>query len=161
MVLTVPFEGFADTVKRLFEGKVAFLSSVGRYTVVTAGDPGTGTLVRSDVLLSKEEAEKSLKRAGFEVIAGIWHDKGAEQNALWVAAVAYHSSEVTPGLWIETYDSEPTKGQVLTDLYDEFCQNGEIDDLPLDDFVRSANANIVILSPENQAAMAQRLRGGG
>ena len=159
--MTVPFEGFAVAVRRTFGGKIAFLGSVGRYTVVTAGDPTTGTLVRSDALMSKEDATKALAKAGIEVAEGTWSDKGVEDSALWVAAVAYRSSEAMPGLWIETYDTEPTKGQVLTDLYDEFCENGEIDDLPLDDFVRSAQANIVILSPESQAAMAQRLRSGG
>lgn len=160
MVLTIPFEGFAEAVSRTFGGKVTYVGCLGRYTVVTAGDSATGTIYRSDVLISKEDVCASLKKAGFEVFVGIWRDNVVEQTALWVAAVAYRSSEASPGLWIETYDSEPTKGQVLTDMYDEFCENGEIDDLPLDDFVRNANANVVILSPESQSAMAQRLRGG-
>lgn len=161
MVLTVPFEGFAKAVRDTFGGSVAYLSSIGRYTVATAGDCAKGVLIRSDVLMSMEEAANLLKAAGLNVANGVWRDRGVEEHALWVAAIAYHSSQSMPGLWIETYDSEPTKGQVLTDMYDEFCENGEVDDLPLDDFVRAANANIVILSPENQAAMAQRLRGGG
>lgn len=161
MILTVPYEGFTEAVTRTINGKVIYVGSSGRYTVLTAGDVASGTLVRSDTLASKEEATAALRQAGFVVIEGVWRDKGIEQSGLWVAAVAYRSTGETPGLWIETYDSEPTKGQVITDMYDEFCTNGEIEDIALDDFVRAARANIVILSPKSQAAMAQRLRGGG
>ncbi len=156
MVLTVPFEGFADALKSHPGAKVAYVTTHGSRTVVTAADPQTGAIVRCHAQGSAAEVKATLEKAGVTVQVGIWGDRSEDPGALWVAAVAYKSEEDTPGLWVDTYESKPTTGQVLSEFYEEFRETGEVGDVSMEEFIRLADPNVVVLSPEEQAAFARR-----
>jgi hypothetical protein len=159
MVLTVPFEGFAEALRAHSSVKVAYATTQGGRTVVTALDPSTGAVVRCQTPLAPPEAKAALGQAGIEVREGSWGDGSDIPQALWVAAVAYKSDEDTPGLWVDTYESKPTTGQVLAELYEEFRETGEVGDVSLEEFIRLADPNVVVLSPEEQAEFSRRSHG--
>ena len=154
MVLTVPFEGFVEALRAHSGAKVAYVASLGGRTGVTALDQATGILVRSSTSLGVQEARQTLEGSGVTVREGAWG-----RSAQWVAAVAYKSAEETPGLWVDTYETKPTTGQVLAELYEEFRETGEVGDVSLEEFIRLADPNVVLLSPEEQAEFAQRGHG--
>jgi hypothetical protein len=159
MVLTVPFEGFVEALRAHSGAKVAYVASLGGRTGVTALDQATGILVRSSTSLGVQEARQTLEGSGVTVREGAWGDWADLPQALWVAAVAYKSAEETPGLWVDTYETKPTTGQVLAELYEEFRETGEVGDVSLEEFIRLADPNVVLLSPEEQAEFAQRGHG--
>jgi hypothetical protein len=156
VVLTVPFEGFAEAMKSQPGARVAYVSTLGSRTMVTAGDPGSGAVVRAFASLSPSDVRASLEKAGVTVREGTWGDRPDDPGPLWVAAVAYKSEEDTPGLWVDTFESKPTTGQVLAELYEEFRETGEIGDVSMEEFIRLADPNVVVLSPEEQAEFARR-----
>lgn len=156
MVLTVPFEGFAAAAKAHGGVKMAYVTTSGSQTVVTAHDPTSGTIVRSHVREPQAAVRKRLEAAGMTVGEGLWGDRSEDPAALWVAAVAYRSEEPMPGLWVDTFEDEPTKGQVLQEMYEEFRASGEADDVTLEEFIELANTNVVILSPDRQAEFARK-----
>lgn len=156
MVLTVPFEGFADALKSHPGAKVAYVTTHGSRTVVTAADPQTGAILRCHALRQPGEVKSILEKAGVTVQEGMWGDRSEDPGALWVAAVAYKSDSDTPGLWVDTYESKPTTGQVLAELYEEFRETGEVGEVTMEEFIRLADPNVVILSPEEQAEFARR-----
>lgn len=159
MVLTVPFEGFADALKAHSNAKVAYLSTAGSRTVVTALDPQSGVLVRASAATTLAEARTALEGAGIQVKEGAWGESAELPQALWVAAVAYKSGEDSPGLWVDTYETKPTTGQVLAELYEEFRETGEVGETSLEEFIRLADPNVVLVSPEQQAEFARRSHG--
>lgn len=156
MVLTVPFEGFAEAMKSLPGARVAYVSTLGSRTVATACDPSSGASVRAFATMPLSEARAALESAGVTVRDGTWGDRPDDPGPLWVAAVAYKSEENSPGLWVDTYEAKPTTGQVLAELYEEFRETGEVGDVSMEEFIRLADPNVVILSPEEQAEFARR-----
>ena len=149
MVLTVDFDGFAEATKSLTGGKDAFLAPMGGGCSLTSASADKGVIVRSSCALSLEEATSKLEAAGITVRRGAWSEGSTDaQQALWVAAVAYKSGEDSPGLWVSTYQEKPTTGEVLALLYDEFRETGDVGELPLEEFLRLAEPNVVILSPD-------------
>ncbi len=156
MVLTVPFEGFIAAAKSHGGGKTAFVSTYGSQTVVTAFDTASGTIVRSHAREPLANVRQKLEKGGLTVQEGHWGDRSEDPAALWVAAVAYKSGEGSPGLWVDTYEDEPSKGHVLQLMYEEFRESGEAHDVPLDEFIEQASPNVVILSPDQQAEFARK-----
>lgn len=157
MVLRVPFEGFAESARKHANSSEAFVSPLGSGSLVTAADPEKGVLMRAESGLAVDEARKLLSAAGMSVYDGCWGGSAdGSAAALWVGAVAYKSNEDTPGLWVETFESKPTTGQVLSALYDEFRASGDVGEIPLEEFIRLCDPNVVILGPEEQADFAAR-----
>lgn len=64
----------------------------------------------------------------------------------WVAVVAYRSEEEIPGIWVDAYASQPSAGEVLTDIYNEFFEEGDLGTLTFDDFERLAKPHVLVLS---------------
>ena len=166
MILRVDFDQFPQTVKRLLSGNSAYVSANGKGALASAADPKTGLLVVTRSEGGTEELTKSLEDQGMEVFQGSWSLDGSDTSAgmesasLYVAAVAYASEEPKPGLWIDAYQEEPTLGQVMRSMYDEFMANGEVPpDISLEEFIRLANPNVVILSPEQLAGYAEGKEG--
>lgn len=159
MVLNVPFEGFAEAMRAHTGAQAAFLSTLGIQTVVTAADPAKGVILRSSARMPLAAARAALESAGVKVHEGSWGEVADGGAPLWVAAVAYRSSEDTPGLWVDTFETKPTTGQVLSELYEEFRETGEVGDVSMEEFIRLADPNVVVLSPEEQAEFARRTRG--
>lgn len=143
-------------MKSLQGARAAYVSTLGSRTVVTACDPASGAVVRCFATVSLSEARSTLEAAGVTVREGTWGDRPDDPGPLWVAAVAYKSEEDSPGLWVDTYESKPTTGQVLGELYEEFRETGEVGDVSMEEFIRLADPNVVILSPEEQAEFARR-----
>ena len=156
MVLTVPFEGFIEAAKSLPGARTVYVSTFGSRSVVTAADATTGAIVRSHADKPLADVRSLLEKAGLTVHEGLWGDRSEDPGALWVAAVAYKSEEDTPGLWVDTFETKPTTGQVLSELYEEFRETGVVGNLPLEEFIRLCDPNVVILSPEDQAEFSRR-----
>ncbi|MCH7904467.1 MAG: hypothetical protein IH944_07860 [Armatimonadetes bacterium] len=149
MVLTVDFDGFAAATKSLTGANQAFVSPMGNGCSLTSAGTEKGLIVRSTTPLSMADAITQLKTAGIAVERGAWSEGSTDaQQDLWVAAVAYKSGEDSPGLWVSTYQEKPTTGEVLAALYEEFRETGDVGELPLEEFLRLAEPNVVILSPD-------------
>lgn len=159
MVLTVPFDGFIKAALSLPGAKNAYVSTFGSRVVVTAADASTGAIVRSHADRPLAEVRSLLEKAGLTVGEGLWGDRSDDPGALWVAAVAFKSEEDTPGLWVDTYETKPTTGQVLAELYEEFRETGVVGNMALEEFIRLSDPNVVILSPEDQAEFARKSHG--
>jgi hypothetical protein len=163
MILRVGIDQFPQTVKRLMSCNHAYLAPSGVRTTVSAADHKSGTLILSSVETPVEETKKTLEDAGMEVFEGSWSVDGADESngaagsALYVAAVAYASEDSKPGLWIDSYPEEPTLAQVMRAMYDEFMADGEVPaDVSLEEFIRLANSNVMILSPDQLSSFAER-----
>jgi len=153
MILQVPFEQFASTVKRVLKQKEVFVTSRGNTALATSASDDRNTVVASASLFSLAEARTQLEKEGLQVFDGSWHtdglvDLGSDQEAPFVAAVAYVSEEHTPGLWIDAYPSLPTHITVLKALYEEFRQTGQVADVTFEEFVRMAKPTVVVTTPE-------------
>lgn len=153
MVLRVEFEHFHDTAKRMLPNAAAYVSAAGAASVVSAADPKSQTLLVSHAQLSQAETEAKLRELGMEVFSGSWSLDAAGftegSGACFVAAVAYASEEQKPGLWIDAYAEKPELADVMRAMFDEFKANGEVpEETSLEEFIRLANPNVVILSPE-------------
>ncbi len=161
MILRVPFEGFADAVRRCTSGEEAYVTNRNGLVWATAGEPGKGIIVAAAADVAPEEARKRLKDAGLMVHDGSWRESDSdasleEGGQTHVAAVAYRSGEPSPGLWMDAFPSPVTQSQVLRAMYEEMVQNGEIDEVGFEEFVRVAEPNVVVLSPEEVAAYAAK-----
>lgn len=153
MILHVDFEHFASTVARLLESKEAFLYDQSGTIAVSAAHPDrkiiVGSTLRGDVL----EVRGTLENAGFTVFEGEWGESGEwpsdrmVEEPVYVAAIAYHSREKTPGLWVDAFPALPSTATALRAFYDELESNGEIAEVSFEEFVRAANPNVVILGP--------------
>ncbi|MDX2065383.1 MAG: hypothetical protein SFX74_06540 [Fimbriimonadaceae bacterium] len=161
MTLQVPFEDFPATIKRLLGLSDAYLKAHPRGTLITAALPEGRIIVAAVADVTMRQAEHILERQGVTAWAGGWSSEGVldaefvTSRRPYVAAVAYRTEEDRPGLWVDAYDDEPTELQVLEYMHREFVHTGQIDDLPFDDFLKLAQANVVCLSPdeiENYAA---------
>ena len=151
MVLTVPIDDFAEAVKRHTSGNDAYLAVVGGRTVATAIESDKALLVRSETDETVESTNQRLTSAGMKVLKGHWGDPSQDKTEqYWIGAVAYKSAEDTPGLWVHAFATKPSTGQVLAALYDEFRDSGDIGEVPLEEFIRLADPNVVVLSPEEQ-----------
>jgi hypothetical protein len=163
MVLRVPYERFGEAVKERLGATEAHASPRGALTLLTAGDPARGLVLAAVTERPRQEIEERLAQHGVRLSEGVWleslsavlDDGGPGAH---VAAIAYRSSEATPGLWVEAYPGAVTEAQALRDLYDEFIETGEVAEATFEEFARSANANVVILSPEQISTFADRKR---
>jgi hypothetical protein len=152
MTLQVPFEGFAKAAQSLADTKAAFFTHHASGTVVTCANPEKAIHIVAVSKLPCEEAKKLLEKEGLHVQEGIWTEEGnvdLEKDPLstaFVAAVSYQSSEHVPGVWVDSYPDQPNHVQVLRTMYEEFRQNGEVDDVTFEEFIRLSNPNVVVVS---------------
>ncbi|MEJ5170020.1 MAG: hypothetical protein WHU10_03445 [Fimbriimonadales bacterium] len=164
MVLRVPFEAFSDTVKRRLPGAEAYVAPRPFGSVVTAAQAGRALVVVSFCRRPPAEARRALEADGLEVREGEWCHEGGpieaseERSDLHVGAVAYRSGEAMPGLWVDAFLEPKTPAEVLRSVYDEFIETGELRDCTFEEFVRTAQPNVVILGPEELMRLAQRRR---
>lgn len=163
MVLTLDFSDIVEAVRRHLPEAEAFLAPYRTGTLVTAGSPDRGVLLRSITGLRPEEARSMLEAEGLAVRNGTWSldgvdgDEGEVGTAPFhVAAVAYQSGDGKPGLWMDASETPLTLAQVLRAMYDEFVGNGEVADVSLEAFIEAANPNVVILTPEDIERFARQ-----
>lgn len=100
-----------------------------------------------------EEAKGVLSPTGIGAYEGSWQEADSVDDSwnhkLYIAAVSYKSDKHPPGVWVDAYLSEPTPAQVLKSIYDEFRETGELLEVSMEDFVKLATPNVVIVSPSN------------
>ncbi len=156
MTLTVPFEEFAPTVQRVLGQKEAYVTAHGRGTLATASK--NGDVVVASSKSAPAVVSEQLTEAGLTVHEGSWHTEhqahGHESEECYVAAVAYSSSDDKPGLWMDAYPDPPTGVQVLRAMYDELLSTGELQETSFEEFLRLANANVIILAPADIRSFA-------
>lgn len=162
MLFRVDFENFVVAVNRLVGAKVAATAVREGRTVITASDPKSGVIVATSTAKPISEARSLLTGWGFEVIMGEFTNETSvdcqdenQEDDFWVAAVSYRSREDMPGLWVEAFGYEPTHGEVLKAIFEEFSNTGEIQGSSFDEFVRVGVPNVVILRRADLQRMAK------
>jgi hypothetical protein len=155
MVLRVEFEQFAAACKKLLKVEEVFLTERGSGTLATAGEPGKGLIVATVGKLGFAEAKAALEESGVKVSSGEWSlsGEGLEINEagceLHVGAVAYHSKDSKPGLWIDAFAEPRNQTQVLRAMFDELRETGEMPEVSFEEFIRLANPNVIVLAPSD------------
>ncbi len=164
MVLRVPFDQFAPTLRRrLGDSAEAYLWRHGAMVLASAGEPKSGLVIVSLARQSFDEAKAVLAKAGIGVFEGSLLDGsgdplGAESEEAHVVAVAYRSGENVPGLWVDAFPEPPTHAIALRALYDDFRSSGEVGDVSFEEFVRLSDPNVVIVGPaEIQSYLREKL----
>lgn len=156
MVLQVAFAEFGAATKRVLgEGVDAYLChSLGR-SLVTASLPQKEVIVVSQTELSLDDARKTLEGEGFQCFPGRWADDGLLEEieeaseGMYVAGVAFKAINGVPGIWLDAFPSLPTQVQVLRIMYEELTDTGELAAVSFEEFVRLAEANVVVASPND------------
>lgn len=158
MLLRVDFADFPETARREVGHSTAYVRNTPRGSLITASN-GTNVVASISSLdfdaarSVLETAEMIVHRGGWALDAQDWEPEDSGADA-YVAAIAYKSPEDTPGLWVDAFPFMPTPAQALRAMYDEFIGNGEMRETPFDEFVRVAQANVVILTPGQLGAYA-------
>lgn len=154
MVLQVDLEQFSDELQFQRFLPICYVSVQDQYICVQAIDSERKNIIQ--VLTSKkiEEVKHYLQQNNLTIREGAWGGCNQElrnqysHKNLYVAAISYFSCESKPGLWIHTYQEEPTPAEVLKKIYDEFKEAGEIANTHFEEFLRLACPNVLILSQE-------------
>lgn len=149
MVLRVPFEQFASTVLRRGTGKEVFVCQELGVTLATASNQDKNILIASSTVLPLAEARKTLESSGLDVFDGQWSLEADGVSGLHskmqVAAIAYRSANSMPGLWVDAFPAETTANEALKAMYDEMLENGEIDGISYEEFLRLGEANVLVV----------------
>lgn len=161
MILRVAIADYPKALDRHLGRVPVYVRVVLGVTVITAADPKRDLILRATCDWPKAKVEALLEGSADEVVEGEWIDEGSDDllatlSETWLAAVAYRSSDKTPGLWVDAYATEPSAGDVLSKMYNEFVDTGEVRDLPLEEFLRITQPNVVLLSPDEQRQFAKR-----
>lgn len=150
MTLRVPFEGFAEAVRRSLSTHDAYVHTDNARIIVSAGQGDRKMVVISSVQMPMEEVRTTLHAEGFHVYEGLW-SIGDDLELLempFIGAVSYRANKEKTGIWIEAYPEAPTEARVLLDLYEEFKHSGEIGEISFTEFEAAAQASVVVLSPD-------------
>jgi hypothetical protein len=149
MTLQVPFDDFVSTAQR-FEIKDVYLLASPQFVEISGCDPAKPVTVLSQTAKSKADTKHYLEDHGLSVFQGIWSEHRVPleevRPELFVAAVSYQSGHPIPGLWVDAFEGEPTHVNVLQTLYHEFRSTGELPEVSIEEFLRAANPNVVVLS---------------
>lgn len=157
MVLKINFDQFAEEIAERLDAKHVYIAPRGDKSLVSAG--GATLLIVSESPMNVAKTTQALEAAGLNVRRGQWaqslDDHFTSSDELFVFAVAYRSEVGTPGLWVDAGHAPLTSAEVLQSLYDELMENGEIANFTYEEFVVAANANILILTPEQLGRFAE------
>ncbi len=148
----MPYPEFVETAKRLGVTEVYCLPKDGS-TLVNGLLPSSNHFLEAEFPLGLEETIGNLTPAGIGAYEGHWQESEdiieSWRTQLYIAAVAYKSDKKSPGVWVDAYLSEPTPAQVLKAIYDEFKETGELNEVSMEEFVRLASPNVIVVSPSN------------
>lgn len=152
MTLHVEFDQLIAEAKRHIKDPSFYVSRAEGKTRVSAADLQSGLIVSATPNLSVEATMRELESRGFKAGRGSWSDgvdSGSHNSSElpFIAAVAYKSRDDMPGLWVDASQDHPTHASVLRALYEEFQASGEIGSATLEEFIRAATPNVVILPP--------------
>lgn len=161
MVLRVPFSEFSGAVRRLLPKPEAYLEVVEGLVRLSAGSPGSGTVIECAVALPSGEVRDQLKSEGLEIFDGAWSlserafpTVSSTENLpahFHVAAIAYVSRDKGPGLWVDAFPGEVSGVQALRAMYDELMANGEVSAISFEQFVNYSQANVLVIGPDQLA----------
>jgi hypothetical protein len=155
MVLNTTFEEFPALAERYAPGHPVFVTETDQGPCATVFNPDQQAMVRA-LGHDKGAVVFKLEQAGFEVLEGGWSNEVPKVGPTWLCAVAYRSSEKKPGLWVGMMEKPTTAEEVIKTMYEEFQASGDVEDLPLTEFMRLAEPNILVLDPEEQADLRHR-----
>lgn len=162
MILKVEYSAFADAVKKHLPESPIYLSrEIGR-VIVSAADPNHDLMILSHTASPISTVRNQLQEHGLTTESGRWMSDAAEHDSeqaeIYVAAVAYRSSEAKPGLWVDIFPTKPTTSDVMQAFYEEFSLEGIGTNLTLDQFIKLCEPNIVVLDPtEISSFLAKKL----
>ncbi|MEI7987310.1 MAG: hypothetical protein WCI55_16940 [Armatimonadota bacterium] len=150
MTLRVPFDGFVEAVRRNLSTHDAYVHSDKARVVISAGQGDKKMVVIAAAHMTVEEAKSKLHAEGLHVYEGLWSigDDFDLMDMPFLGAVSYRANKERTGVWLEAYPELPTETRVLQDLYEEFKDSGELEDISFDQFEASAQATVVVLSPD-------------
>jgi len=156
MVLRVALEDFPEAVRQYAQTAEVFVAPSPAGVSLSAVNPVTGVIVSSASELGVADVRKMLEAAGLTVREGEWSKQAEGEVGVeyHVVAVAYRSKEQTPGLWMDVFTRPPTVMEVLRTMYEEFVETGEASSATFEQFLNSAQPNVVVLSPDELAAFA-------
>ena len=152
MVLTIPFHDFALEARERFVGETVFVSGIHGRTLVTVSNGTTeGYVLRAWSEEPVQSVRSKLELGGLKVREGQWSDSQGDESTLsggvHVFAIAYKSEKGIPGLWLDAGFDFKSEAEVLRNFFDELRDNAEIVAVSYEDFVRSADARVLVLTP--------------
>ena len=152
MILTVALADFPAAAKRYAAGQPAFLAQGEGGVICSCFGPESRILVTASAG-DEAEARAVLVEAGLSVFMGSWSLDQASAGENWICAVAYRAGDKKPGLWVDTCPGPVSVGEVLTKLFDEFKAEGLLEATTYEDFIQTAQPNVLILDPDEQGAL--------
>lgn len=157
MVLKINFDQFAEEIAARLDTQRVYITARGDKALVSAGSPDLLIISESNQNVAK--TTQVLEAQGLSVRRGQWaqsiDDLVTSTDEMHVFAVAYRSEVGTPGLWVDAGLEPLSSAEVLQSLYDELIENGEISNFTYEEFVQAANANILILAPDQLRRFAE------
>lgn len=159
MVLRLPLDGLAESAERLGVPKIAWIRERAGMVSITLAKPEEGTILAANVEDTPENVRAALREDGITVLPGEWTEQGeGAENEQFLTAIAYRSREEKPGLWVDASFDRPSIGEALDRLYDDLNDNGDLDDLSFEEFMRHGMPNVVILGPAELRDYAEKNR---
>lgn len=157
--LRVEFDRLSEEARARAPGEAIYLDASGNHVLASVGAPDL--VIWAVTELSRHECLSRLEEEGFAVREGCWMSDAdalaTERGPMpWVVAVAYASAKGRPGLWVDATAEEPSQADVLRTMYEEFRETGDVADVTIEEFIRAANPNVVILSPDEVRRFAER-----
>lgn len=153
MILQVAYEDLIDELRTRLPNERAYVDGQPfGGSVISCGTLEGALIVQAVSASPPGKVTEDLRAAGIEVRKGNWSDGQAQEPSMqfYVAAVAYRSREMKPGLWLDATVQEPTAADVLRKVFDEFRENGELSaDISFEEFIRLAHPNVGILKPSD------------
>ncbi len=150
MTLRVPFDGFVEAVRRNLSTHDVYVHTDNARVIVSAGHGEKKMVVITSSELPFEVVKTKLHGEGLHVFDGLWSigDDLELMKMPFVGAVSYRANKDKTAVWFEAYPELPSETRVLQDLYEEFKGSGEIDQITFDQFELSAQASVLVLSPD-------------
>ena len=153
MTLQVPFDQFTAAAARVLGVREAYVTRHPAGTLATASTSTARTVVAAISTCTLDETKAKLKEQGFQVHEGVWSTEGLaslEEECpveSHVVAIGYESGDGRPGVWVDAFVDPPTHVQALRAMFNELLETGELSVVSFEEFVRLANANVVVVSP--------------
>ncbi len=161
MVLRVEIDRFAEEVRARLEAKECYVAPWGPGSLATAGNADRQLILAAFSSHSVEATTQELTKSGLSVHSGHWaltvEDMiEAQPKVPYIGAVAYRSKDQKPGLWLDAYPTEPSPGEVLMAIFNEFQETGDLAEVSFEDFMKGAHPNVVIMTPDQIGRFLQQ-----
>ncbi len=159
MNLRTDWDGFITELdSRWPRGGTVYLARDSNLVLASAYDPEDRVIITTKTAEDWDSVRVQLGDRGHQVRIGIWSPQAEALTLedLHIAAIAYESAERRPGLWVDAFSYRPTPGDAVSRLLEEFLEDGSIEAVDADLFMKIAKPNVVILGPEDIQAFLAR-----